>query len=320
MHIFKSMITLKIKIIGSLQPDVSYLKDIISHSMVSGIRFNTAIPFEIPKRKILYQFKKKIFPKKLWVDLKCRELRIKEQVTIPNDLIELNHQIEIKTPTIMYYNEGEKYLVIDEIINGNKLKIRIPKNAPNDFKICFGKSASVNIPEVQKIYGYLTDNDREYIQAALENDIHDFMISYVEDPSDIKEVLELDPNASIIAKIESEKGLEFVKSHYNDFKEKVHLMVARGDLYIELDRPHKILNAMKIIIEKDPDAIAASRILLSVLNSEQIPNCTDICDIGFILQLGYKNLLLGDHVCEDESTLKNAIGILEAIQNDFLNS
>ena len=77
---------------------------------------------------------------------------------------------------------------------------------------------------------------------------------------------------------------------------------------------------MKLIIEKDPDAIAASRILLSVLDSDEIPNCADLCDVGFILQLGYRNLLLGDHVCEDETALKNAIGILEAIQEDFLNS
>ena len=311
---------MKINLIGSIQPTASYLREIVSHQMFSGLRLNTAIPFSKPKKKVLYELKKKIYPKTLWVDLKCRELRIKHKVTVPGGLLELNHDIEVKTPTTLYYNEGEKYLIVDELIDGNKLRIKIPKNAPDDFKIIFGQSASVNIPEVRKIHGFLTENDREYIKAALENDIHDYMISFVERSSDIKEILEIDPDASIVAKIESEKGIQFIKNEYDDFKDNVRLMIARGDLYIELDRPHKILNMMKLIIEKDPDAIAASRILLSVLDSDEIPNCADLCDVGFILQLGYRNLLLGDHVCEDETALKNAIGILEAIQEDFLNA
>ena len=94
-------------------------------------------------------------------------------------------------------------------------------------------------------------------------------------------------------------------------------MVARGDLYIEIERPHEILNALELIIKKDPDAILASRILLSTLNLESIPSCSDMCDIGFGLKLGYKNFMLGDHVCENENALKSSIGILDHILKDF---
>ncbi len=311
---------MKLNIIGTIKPDATYLREIIIHPMISGIRYNTAIPTEIPKKKIIYDLKKKIYPKQLWIDLKCRELRIEEAVTIPNEIITLNHKIEVKTPTIMYFNEGEKYLIIDEIIDGNKIRIKVPSNVSNDFKMQFGKAASVNIPEVRKIHGFLTRNDVEYIHASMENDIHYYMISYVEQASDIEEILKIDPEARIVAKIESEKGVQFVEEEYDKYKDRVRLMAARGDLYIELDRPHKILNIMKLIIRKDPDAIAASRILLSVLEAEQIPSCADLCDIGFILEIGFKNILLGDHICEDETALKNAIGILEAVQADFLNS
>jgi len=311
---------MKLNIIGTIQPDASYLREIIIHPMISGIRYNTAIPNNKPKKKIIYELKKKIYPKDLWIDLKCRELRITDAVTIPDEIITLNHKIEVKTPTAMYFNEGEKFLIVEEVINGNKLVIKAPQNAPEDFQIRFGKSASVNIPEVTKVHGFLTENDIEYIHASRENDIHNYMISFVEGSSDIEEVLKIDPDAKIIAKIESEKGIQFVENEYLKFKDKVRLMVARGDLYIELDRPHKILNMMKLIIEKDPNAVAASRILLSVLESDEIPSCADLCDIGFILELGYEHVLLGDHVCEDETAFKNALGILEAIQEDFLNS
>jgi len=313
------MIFMQLNIIATIQPNAKYLKEIIIHPMLNGIRYNTAIPINKPKKKVIHELKKKIYPKNLWIDLKCRELRIKDEVTVPDELITLNHKIDVKTPTAMYFNEGEKYLIIEEVIDGDKLVIKAPPNVPKDFKIHFGKMASVNIPDVTKIHGFLTSNDIEYIHAAMENDIHDYMISFVEKPSDIEKVLEIDPDAQIIAKIESQKGIRFVEEDYDRYKDKVRLMAARGDLYIELDRPHKILNMMKLLIEKDPNAIAASRILLSVLESDEIPSCADLCDIGFILELGYKHVLLGDHVCEDETALKNAIGILEAIQEDFLD-
>ncbi len=38
-------------------------------------------------------------------------------------------------------------------------------------------------------------------------------------------------------------------------------MAARGDLYVEINTPHDILNATKLIIEKDPEAIVGSRML-----------------------------------------------------------
>ncbi|MHA1796940.1 MAG: pyruvate kinase [Candidatus Helarchaeota archaeon] len=310
---------MKLQVIGSLHPEANFLKSVMTYPIVSGIRFNTAIPFKDPK-KVVYRLKKKTYPKTLWIDLKCRELRIKEETTIPDNLIILNHKIELKTPAVMYYNEGEKYLIIDEVIDGNKLKIRVPKNVTSDFSIHFGKSASINIPDVIKIHGYMTQNDINYVNAAIENNIHDYMISFVEEASDIESVLELDPEAKIVAKIESQKGIEFIEKQYDQFKDNVTLMVARSDLYIELEHPHSILNVIKLIIEKDPNAIGASRILLSVIKSSDIPNCADICDIGFLLSLGYKTFLLGDQICEDENTLKNALGILKAIQDDFLNS
>lgn len=168
-----------------------------------------------------------------------------------------------------------------------------------------------------KVQGYLTENDKKYIKASNECDVHNFMISFVEKSTDIEDVLKLDPEAKIIAKIESKIGLEFIKKDYEKYKKIVRLMAARGDLYIEINRPHEILKAIELIIKKDPNAILASRILLSTLEPESIPTCSDICDVGFGIKLGYKRFLLGDEICENENALKSTIGILDQIFKDF---
>ena len=63
---------MKLQVIGSLHPEANFLKSVMTYPIVSGIRFNTAIPFKDPK-KVVYRLKKKTYPKTLWIDLKCRE-------------------------------------------------------------------------------------------------------------------------------------------------------------------------------------------------------------------------------------------------------
>ena len=135
-------------------------------------------------------------------------------------------------------------------------------------------------------------------------------VTIIESIEDINELLKLDPNANILAKIESKKGLQFVKNDYEQIKNNVRLLVARADLYIELDRPHEILNALRLIIEKAPNAIAASRILESFIDLKRIPRCSDFTDLGFLLEIGYKTLLLGDDLCQNEEALLSALGVL----------
>ena len=231
-------------------------------------------------------------------------------------MLELNHPIQATPPFAVYYNEGKAYLEVEEVIDKIKLRIFLPPNLPRDFQITIGKNASLNIPEALVLDDYLTSKDKEFIEIAQELGIHDYCLSYVESAEDINALLALAPDANIIAKIESVRGLRFVKTDYPALKEKVRLMAARGDLFIELDYPHEILNALKTIILADKNAIAASRLLQSII-TETIPACADLCDLGFLLNLGYKSFLFGDEVCSEEQTLKSAIGILQAILADY---
>ncbi|MFW9995499.1 MAG: pyruvate kinase [Candidatus Odinarchaeota archaeon] len=305
-------------VILSLSNSLETPESIVNHPRIAGIRLNTAATFMNPPEHMIKSLKDKIFPKKLWIDLKCRELRVAEDAVVPSEVITVSHPIEVNLPVRMYFNQGKQFLIVSNIINGNQLVIKKPSRAPTDFKIKFGKGASINISDPSlKVKGFLTDKDRLFIEAAKNNGIHDYMASYVEELSDIEEILTFDPEANIIAKIESMKGLDFVHGNYEKVKEKVSLMAARGDLYIEIDRPHLILNALKLIIEKDPAAIYASRIMETVSDSTSIPACSDITDVGYGLLLGYKTFLLGDEICSNEISLKNAVGLLDQIYHDF---
>jgi len=296
----------------TLEAGRQFSRETLQSPLIKGVRWNTGAPTSDIKISVLTNFLRNINPIKGWIDLKTRELRIINKTTVPYDYLELNHEIEVETPTVMYYNEGKKVVIIKEVFDGNKLIVKLPNNFTGKETIRFGEGASINIPDDSlKIKKYLTQTDKEYIEAAKYIGLHNYLLSFVESKEDIKELMRLDPDAKIIAKIESKKGLHFVKNEYEQVKNNVRLLVARADLYIELNRPHEILDAIRLIIKQDPTAIAASRLLESFLDLKSIPLCADFTDLGFLLEIGYKAFLFGDNLCQNEESLLSAFGVLD---------
>lgn len=143
------------------------------------------------------------------------------------------------------------------------------------------------------------------------------MLSYVEQDEDIAALLALDPDAKILAKIESQKGIAWtVESFPKKYaaNPNVSLMAARGDLYVEvgIERPDLIIGALKKIIKADAKAVLASRILTSLRQGPR-PTCSDITDIECMRLMGYKTLMVGDDICFDKGPLMLALDILKAI-------
>jgi pyruvate kinase len=298
---------------------------------VKGIRFNTARKLEEPLDQLLPSLKSKISPKDLWIDLKCRQLRLVNNPTVPPDNLELNHRIKVKTPTDLRFKEliedketdakKEVYrsVKIEDILRGpfyfsrgsNKIKL----NLPHGLKISFGYGSAVSIEDPSlKIFGYLTEKDKQLMEEAKKIDVHKYMISFTHEEKDLKDVFSHDSEAEILAKIEDSEGLNFVDSVYPKYKDKnVHLIAARGDMYEQLG-PYETLKALKKIIKADPDAVAASRLFqsLSRINpNQEPPDCADVCDIGFLSELGYRRYLLGDELCYDGEKLGIAISLLD---------
>jgi pyruvate kinase len=334
----------KNKAIITIPPYADYVREIANHPFIAGVRFNTAMPLKGSLEEELQRMSSYTSSKDFWIDLKCRQIRVSRGyfydapkkpiflkingrklildnsnpkargaiTTPPWAMIEVDHELEVDTsePVPCYFSDGLDFAHLARV-DGNKL---IMADGP---KKIVGTGESINIihPSL-KIKGYLTDLDKRYIEAGKRLGMHKYMLSYVECCEDLEEVLSIDKNAEIVAKIESKKGLAFLDNGYQKYKERVRLMAARGDLYVELDKPHDILCAMRKIISSDPQAIAASRICPSLRNSP-VPSCQDITDLGYMIHLGYKTFMIGDDICFNKNSLESAVNLVQAISEDY---
>ena len=121
------------------------------------------------------------------------------------------------------------------------------------------------------------------------------------------------PDAEIVLKIESERGLAYARKHKAT---QGQLMAARGDLYIEVLRPHRIVSALRDVITADPNAIVASRIFDSLAHIP-VPESADIGDVAFLLSLGYRTFMLGDMICFRRDSVMESLDLLEAVAGQF---
>jgi pyruvate kinase len=287
-----------VQAIVTVPPHARFLEEVASHPLVSGLRLNTVMPIAGPIEKTLERLA--ALGKTLFLDLKGRQLRVKEAAVPPFTEVRLTHRLKVETPCRAYFSSGRESALVLEI-DGDRL---ILEDGP---RRVLGPGESVNIPEPSlEVEGVLTEKDVAFVKAARSLGLHDFMLSFVERREDQDAVLALDPEARIVAKIESRKGLACAR------EEKLpRLMVARGDLYLEL-APHELPRAQKEILARDPDAILASR-LFSSLASGLEPEAQDVTDAAFAIELGFKTLMLGDEVCLRRESVLSALNLLEAI-------
>ncbi len=275
------------------------LRSIIAHPLVSAVRYNTgmdsAFSPEETLRRILEQTR--LFNKPLHIDLKGRQLRVTEWATPPYGPILLNHDV-IAAPPAKVFFRGDDCCAL-KVVNGRTIYVDpLPKYS-------VGKGQSINIvgSDVQ-VKGGLTDNDRAYIRAALRLGVGRFMLSFVEDAGDVRELEDAieanrhdqakDVVAEIGLKIESQKGVDFVRKNQPDFLAKYRLIAARDDLMIQIGGL-AMLEALKIIVEKDCRAICASRLLLGIEQTGTV-TAADMSDIMLMQIFGYRHFMFSDGI------------------------
>ncbi len=293
--------TTQINAIVTIPPYAPFIDEVVSHPIVSGLRLNTVMPIKGTLEDTLKRLQDKVCEKDLWIDLKCRQLRVKNYGVPPFTEIELTHKISVETPVTAYFSDGKEHATVLEV-DGNRL---IMQEGP---KRMVGPGESVNIPHSSlTIEGYFTDRDEEYIAAAKAVGLHRYMLSFVESAKDVELLRELDPQAEILAKIESLKGVQYVRKEWD---KEARLMTARGDLYVEVRKPHDIIAVTEMMVKKDPTAIVASRIFPSFSQSYE-PSCQDIGDVDNLLRMGYQTLMLGDDVCMKRDSVMSALNLLK---------
>jgi pyruvate kinase len=292
---------MKISAIVTIPPYASYIGEVAAHPLVSGLRLNTVMPLRETYREVLERLMK--FNQPLWVDLKGRQLRVTEPAIPPFTEVKLSHPIRVQTPVDVYFSDGTERVRV-AAVDGRRL---ILEDGPRRM---VGPGESINImhPSLE-IEGTLTETDHAYLSAMKALGLTKVMLSYVETQGDVDEIKKILPDAEVVLKIETQNGLAFAR------KEKSRhgrLMAARGDLYVEVLHPHKIVDAVRTIIHADPHAIVASRILDS-LAWTPVPVSSDIGDVAFLLEIGYRNFMLGDQVCLKRDSVMEALNLLEAM-------
>jgi pyruvate kinase len=287
-----------VQAIVTVPPHARFAGEVARHPLVSGLRLNTVMPIAGSLEETLERLA--ALGKTLFVDLKGRQLRVKEAALPPFTEVRLTHRLTVETPCRAYFSSGrESALVL--AVEGDRL---ILEDGP---RRVLGPGESVNIPEPSlEVEGVLTARDVEFVTTARALGLHDYMLSFVEREDDLDAVLALDPEARIVCKIESRKGLACAREAALP-----RLMAARGDLFLEL-APHELPGAQREILARDPDAILASR-LFSSLASALEPEAQDVTDAAFALALGFRTLLLGDEVCLRRESVISALNLLEAL-------
>ncbi len=273
------------------------LTQIISHPLVDEVRYNTGVCSAYSPKETLTRILAltERFEKKLWVDLKGRQLRIVEWA-VPNfGKIVLNHGLEVDCPARVYFR-GNDYSEL-KVVRGNVIYVDPPP------KYAVGNGQAINIHGNNlNIKGYFTEEDLAYITTSCELGINNFMLSFVENASDIDEfnaLISKQPykpeKINVVLKIESPKGLEFIEK--TALLPNCNLMAARDDLMINIGHNKtKILPALEKIIKSDPEAIVASRIFAGLETAGSI-SMGDLADIKLMQLLGYKRFMLSDGIC-----------------------
>ena len=289
----------------TIPPYASFVADVASHPRVAGLRLNTVMPIKEPPVEVLKRLAATGRP--LWVDLKGRQLRVVGAAIPPFTEVRVSHPVEVCTPVQAWFSDGREPATV-VAVDGDRL---ILEDGPRRL---VGPGESVNIIDPSlRVLGTLTDTDRSWLAAMRELGLRQVMLSFAESPQDVDEIHDLLPGAEVVLKVESARGLDLASQCGPRLG---RLMAARGDLFVEVGRPHRILSALRSVIQADPEAIVASRLFPS-LSRGAIPECGDVTDVAFLAMLGYRTFMLGDDVCLRRDSVLSALNLLGAVEGEM---
>lgn len=279
---------------------VGHMRLIANHPLVDAIRFNTINPVMGDAETTDNLLRELAGEKPIWYDLKGRQLRVTEWAYPWYSTVTISHRIRVDTPTPVLFKEFGATLV--EVVDGNRL---ILDDFPNDRVAGKGEAINILDPSLEFLDGYLTEQDEQYLVYA-----ENVMASFFESEDDYLEIIKRGKHVrQVMAKIESRAGLRFIAEEYPKFAGKLSLMAARDDLLINLEHDvFEMLEAEKLIVAQDPQAVAASRILTSLeKEGAEHPVLGDIKDLHSLATFGYRNFMLSDGLCRNEIAFNRAM-------------
>lgn len=140
----------------------------------------------------------------------------------------------------------------------------------------------VNVPGKFLPLGNLTDRDMEFLEEGIEANVDMFALSFVQRKEDVEalqeKIMEKGGDQFIVSKIETKSGFQNIRdiAKVSDF-----IMVARGDLGVELPLKEVVLAQKKIIEESHTQGvptIVATQMLETMVKSST-PTRAEVSDV-----------------------------------------
>ncbi len=302
------------ELLVTLWPTFPHFERFAKDRRLSGIRLNSAMMSNPELDKELDVIAKFGDHVPLFFDIKGRQPRVVEVIENDNYLdLRLNHPLEVETPTPILFKAGMDTALLDHLEEGGR---RLVFQGGPRYKVKPGESLTIRHHSARVRGPIFTPEEKLKIEKVRAAGFTRYFLSYVEQQSDVDELLELvGKDAEVWLKIENMRGLAYVANGFRK-QENLTLVAARGDLYVEIDRPHRMPAALKLIVEKDPDACAGSRILLSVADSP-VPSCADFLEIAWLCDVGYRRMMLCDELCLREDQLAPAVNAFLSFTTEY---
>lgn len=306
-----------LELMVTLCPSFPHYRRFATDKRIAGIRLNSAMVFGTEVDAEIKAANAVSNAQPLYFDIKGRQLRILEVHPHPKRLeFTLNHPIQVETPIPVLFKAGSDVALLTDVTeHGHRL---IFDGGPK-WKVKPGESICIRHPSLRINGPVYCDYEIEKINKVVEGGFRRFFLSYVEEERDLDEFYDIlnFPPEEVILKIESKKGLNYVANGWKKHGG-VSLCAARGDMYVEIDKPHEILAAQKLIAQKDPQALVGSRILLSIVQ-QPVPECHDFSDLAYLYDIGYRRMMLCDELCLKEDLLGTAINVFDSFRNVYAN-
>jgi len=308
----------ELRYFATLCPSFSHFGRFSSDARFAGIRINSAALSNAEVMAELAIAEKSGGTVPLWFDIKGRQLRV--TAVHPNHRfldISLNHPVSVPVPTPVLFKAGADSALLKRIEEGGtRLIFHDGATHGPHWEVKEGDSLHIRHPALKVSGPQFIEAELAKIETVKKAGFTRYFLSYVQCQRDVDEFRELIGRSSELAlKIEDPKGLEYVARTFRK-EDGVSLVAARGDLYVELIRPHDILPSLKLIAAHDPEAMVGSRIMLSVVQ-DAVPSCADFSELAWLYDIGYRRMLLCDEICLKEPLLARAMNAMEAFRQSY---
>lgn len=301
------------ELLVTMWPSFPHYSQFVTDSRISAVRLNTAM---VKTTEIKEELSKasNIKGVPLYVDVKGRQLRVVESRPYKDRLeLIINHPIKVKTPVTVVFKAGEDYAVLKNVTDHGH---RLVFDGGPEYMVHDGESFHIKHPSLEIGGEQFLDSELEKISISRKLGIRKFFLSYVQCQKDVDEFIGLvGKDSEIILKIEDNKGLQYVVNEFGKTSN-LSLMAARGDLYVELERPHMIAQALRTIIAADSEASVGSRILLSVVHSP-VPSCADFLELEWLADIGYRKFMMCDDICLKSACLSAAVDAFDQFRATY---